>query len=85
MSLVKSKPTRNSDLRHAQAIGRQRAKQNEVTPQHKAKCTAQKIRKAMAEGQPIDMGPYQLDDDAWSELVALLSNEELAAVNAAGA
>jgi hypothetical protein len=76
-----SKPTRNADLRHAQSIGRQRAKA-EVTPQHKAQCIAQKIRKRLAEGQPIeDLTQYGLDDATWAELVAMLSNEELAAVN----
>jgi hypothetical protein len=79
-----SKPTRNSDHRHAQAIGRQRAAQADVTPLYRAQAAANIIRKAMAEDQPIDMSAHQLDDAAWSELVAMLSPEELAAVNAAG-
>jgi hypothetical protein len=82
-ALAPSKPTRNSAYRHAQSIGRQRA-QADVSPEHRAKCAAAFIRKAMAEGQPIDLAPHGLDDATWSELVAILSPEELAAVNAAG-
>lgn len=76
------KPTRNSDLRHAQSVGRRR-KAAPPTAAHRAKCVQRFIQKSMAEGRPIDLAPHGLDDTTWSELVALLSNEELAVVNAA--
>ena len=60
----------------------ERAKSAEVSPEHRAKCAAKTVRKAMAEGQPIDLAPCQLDDAAWSELVTMLSDAELAALNA---
>jgi hypothetical protein len=79
-----SKPTRNADLRHAQSIGHQRARQNEITPHYNAQCIHRIIQKRIAEGQPIeDLSQYGLDDATWSELVYLLSPEELEAVNAA--
>jgi hypothetical protein len=76
------KPTRNADLRHAQSLGRQRAKAAEVSPQHKAACIHRFIQKAMAEGQPVDLTPHGVIDDAtWTELLSIVSPEELTAIN----
>jgi hypothetical protein len=88
MSLPATRPAnqavRCGNRLHAASIARQRARQNEITPHYNAQCIHRIIQKRMAEGQPIeDLSQYGLDDAAWSELVALLSNEEIEAVNAA--
>jgi hypothetical protein len=81
MSLVQSKPTRNADYRHAQSLGQQCKAADAVNPHAQAQAIAAIVRKRIADGQAVpDLDRYHLDDETWTELMAILDADALSAV-----
>ena len=72
---------RNGDYRHRQSISNQ-LRHSTHNPVESAQALARIIRDRIGTGQPLGSGYFRnLPDDTWSELVALLSPEELDAVH----
>ena len=72
---------RNGDYRHRQIISNQ-LRHSTHNPVKSAQALARMIRDRIGTGQPLGSGYFRnLPDDTWSELVALLSPEELDAVH----
>jgi hypothetical protein len=69
----------NADLRHAQSLGRQRKAADAISPH--AQAIAAIVRKRIADGQALpDLDRYRLDDETWTELMAILDADALSAV-----
>ena len=65
---------------HRASIARQR-KHGTATARQQAEAIAAIVRKRIADQQPVpDLDMYRLDDQTWSDLMSILTADELSAV-----